>query len=45
MVVILRAEATRGLQKENIVDGEGFSPDLDKKDIARRLGVILAPRL
>jgi ureidoglycolate lyase len=45
VVVILRAEATRGLQKENIVDGEGFSPDLDKKDIVRRLGVTLAPRL
>ena len=45
VVVILRAEATRGLQKENIVDGEGFSADLDKKDISRRLGVILTPRL
>lgn len=45
VVVILRAEATRGLQKENIIDGEGFSPDLDKKDVSRRLGVILTPRL
>lgn len=45
LVVILRAEATRGLQKENIVDGEGVSPDLDKKDLSRRLGVILTPRL
>jgi len=45
LVVILRAEATRGLQKENIVDGEGVSPDLDKKDMTRRLGVTLVPRL
>lgn len=44
VVVILRSEATQGLQKENVVDGEGRSPDLDKKDIARRLGVTLAPR-
>lgn len=45
VVVILREEATKGLQKENIVDGEGVSPDLDKKDIVRRLGVTLVPRL
>ena len=45
VVVILREEATRGLQKENIVDGEGVSPDLDKKDMVRRLGVTLVPRL
>ncbi len=41
LVVILRSEATQGLQRENIVDGEGRSPDLDKKDIVRRLGVQL----
>jgi ureidoglycolate lyase len=45
IVVLLRREATRGLQKENIVDGEGVSGDLDKKDITRRLGVVLQPRL
>jgi ureidoglycolate lyase len=45
IVVILRREATEGLKKENIVDGEGHSGDLDKKDIARRLGVTLQPRM
>lgn len=45
LVVILRSEATQGLKKENVVDGEGHSPDLDKKDIARRLGVTLEPRM
>ena len=45
LVVILRAEATQGLKKENVVDGEGHSGDLDKKDINRRLGVTLQPRM
>jgi ureidoglycolate lyase len=45
IVVLLRREATRGLQKENIVNGEGVSGDLDKKDIVRRLGLTLQPRL
>jgi len=45
VVVILRAEATQGLKAENVVDGEGRSGDLDKKDIVRRLGVALEPRL
>jgi ureidoglycolate lyase len=45
LVVLLRREATQALRAENIVDGEGVSGDLDKKDITRRLGVILQPRL
>jgi ureidoglycolate lyase len=45
LIVVLRKEATQGLLKENIVDGEGRSPDLDKKDITRRLGVVLRPNL
>jgi len=45
LVVILRREATEGLKAENVVDGEGHSGDLDKKDIVRRLGVALEPRL
>jgi ureidoglycolate lyase len=45
LVVILRKEATLGLLKENVVDGEGVSPDLDKKDIERRLGLILEVRV
>jgi ureidoglycolate lyase len=45
LVVILRSEATQGLKRENVVDGEGHSPDLDKKDIARRLGITLQPKM
>jgi ureidoglycolate lyase len=45
LIVILRKEATKGLLKENIVDGEGVSPDLDKKDITRRLGIVLCARI
>ena len=45
LIVVLRREATKGLMKENIVDGEGVSPDLDKKYITRRLGVVLCPRI
>ena len=45
IVVILRKEATDGLKAENVVDGEGVSGDLDKKDITRRLGVVLKPRI
>jgi ureidoglycolate lyase len=44
LIVVLRTDATKGLLKENIIDGEGVSPDLDKKDITRRLGIVLCPR-
>ncbi len=36
LIVILRREATESLKKENVVDGEAFGPDLDKKDISTR---------
>jgi ureidoglycolate lyase len=45
LIVVLRKEATKGLLRENIDDGEGVSPDLDKKDITRRLGVVFCPRI
>ena len=41
VVVVLRREATNGLMVTQVIDGEGSSPDLDKKDISRRLGVKL----
>jgi ureidoglycolate lyase len=45
VVVILRRETSKALLKENIVDGEGVGPDLDKKDVVKRLGVVLRPRI
>jgi len=41
----LRNETMESLREENVIDGEAFGPDLDKKDIVRRLGVRLAPKL
>jgi ureidoglycolate lyase len=41
VVVVLRREATNGLMLDTVIDGEGHSPDLEKKDINRRLGVTL----
>jgi ureidoglycolate lyase len=45
LVVLLRQETSKSLKKENVFDGEGVGPDLDKKDITRRLGVVLKPLL
>ena len=45
LVVVLRNETMAALREENVIDGEAFGPDLDKKDIVRRLGVTLEPRL
>jgi len=45
LVVVLRSETMESLREENVIDGEAFGPDLDKKDIVRRLGVRLAPKL
>jgi ureidoglycolate lyase len=39
IAVLLTREATQGLSKENIIAGEGYSEDLEKKDMARRLGI------
>ncbi len=45
LVVLLRKETSTALKPENVLDGEGVGPDLDKKDITRRLGVVLKPQL
>lgn len=39
VAVLLTGEATRGLSAENIVAGEGYSDDLEKKDMTHRLGI------
>ena len=39
VAVLLTREATQGLSTENIIDGEGYSEDLEKKDMGRRLGI------
>ena len=39
IAVLLTREATQGLSKENIIAGEGFSQDLEKKNMGRRLGI------
>lgn len=38
MAVLLTKAATQGLQTESIVDGEGYSEDLEKKDMRKRTG-------
>ena len=45
LVVLLRKETSMSLKAENVFDGEGKGPDLDKKDITRRLGVVLKAQL
>lgn len=39
IAVLLTKEATQGLSKDNMVGTEGYSADLEKKDIAARLGI------
>jgi ureidoglycolate lyase len=39
VVVILRSEATKNLLTHAVSDGEAHGPDLDKKDLKRRLSV------
>lgn len=39
MAVLLTRAATQGLQVENILDGEGYSEDLEKKDMGKRLDI------
>jgi ureidoglycolate lyase len=39
LAVLLTREATQGLSEQNIIAGEGYSEDLEKKDVARRLGI------
>ncbi len=45
LVVILRREATEGLVRDNVVQDEAVGPDLIKRDLLARLGVILRVEL
>ena len=40
MVVILRNETTRNLSSENVENNEAHGPDLDKKNLAQRTGLV-----
>lgn len=39
LIVILRREATDGLVRDNVVQNEAVSPDLEKRDLGMRCGV------
>ncbi len=39
VIVILRQEATDGLVRDNVIQNEAESPDLEKRDLAHRCGV------
>ncbi len=41
MVVILRTETTRNLSTENVKDNEAHGPDLDKKNLLQRTGMLI----
>jgi len=45
LIVILRREATEGLMKDNVVQDEALSPDLDKKDLQARKRIIFEVQL
>ena len=45
VIVVTRNEATKSLLKSEVSDGEARGPDLDKKDIQRRLGVAFTVKL
>ena len=40
LIVVLRQEATDGLIRDNVIQDEAQSPDLDKKDLLRRANVL-----
>ena len=40
MVVILRNETTRNLSSDNVENNEAHGPDLDKKNLAQRTGIV-----
>jgi ureidoglycolate lyase len=42
IIVILRAEATRDLMRDNVILDEAYGPDIDKKDLLRRTGVLFS---
>jgi len=39
--VILRTETTRNLSTENVKDNEAHGPDLDKKNLLQRTGMLI----
>jgi ureidoglycolate lyase len=45
LIVILRRETTRDLMEDNVIRGEAFGPDIDKKDIQAREGVVYQVQL
>jgi len=45
VIVILRKETSRSLRTDQVIEGEGHGPDLDKKDMVRRTGVIFEAKL
>jgi len=45
LIVILRREATDGLIRDNVVQDEAVGPDLIKRDLKARLGVVLRVEL
>lgn len=40
IIVVLRGEATRDLMRDNVVLDEALGPDIDKKDLLARTGVV-----
>ncbi|MBT5204888.1 MAG: ureidoglycolate hydrolase, partial [Gammaproteobacteria bacterium] len=40
LIVVLRKEATDGLIRDNVIQDEAQSPDLDKKDLLARSNVV-----
>lgn len=45
VIVILRKETSRNLMKEQVIAGEAHGPDLDKKDLVVRTGIVFTARL
>lgn len=41
LIVVLRGEATRDLMRDNVVLDEARGPDIDKKDLVARAGVVI----
>ena len=45
VLTILRAEATNGLEVDNVIGNEAVSPDLEKRDMGARFGINIALQL
>jgi ureidoglycolate lyase len=41
LLLLLRNETSRSLEKTALIEGEAIGPDIEKRDISRRLGVTL----